>query len=954
MTKPQRCLALWAILGAASPLLLAQPERIASRIDNSRAVVLSGRVPRQATAQNDAGPVEASFPLPGITLVLKTSAAQQADLNQLLLAQQDSTSPNYHQWLTPEQYADRFGVGSGDLAKISAWLESQGFTVGYTARARNFISFTGTAQQVAMAFHTQIHHYNVNGVMHYANSTDPTIPAALDGLVSGIRGLNDFRLKPRYRKAQPLTTLLGYTAVGPTDFATIYDVSPLYSTGIDGTNQKIVIVGQSDIMTTDITAFRSKFGLGPAKLTIVPPSSLGQLGGGDPGYVMGDELESDLDIEWSGAVAKNAQIIFVAAANGVFASLQYAVDQNLAPVLSISYGDCEEYDLIDLDMERSLAQQGNAEGMTLLAASGDNAAADCDGLDNIDPAVAEGGLAVDAPGSIPEFTSMGGSEFNEGGNPGQYWTNGSATSYIPEIVWDDTVAQSQLSGGGGGASVYFTQPPWQNNLGLNDGWRHVPDLSFPASNSHDPFYIYSSDISDGSKGAQLVGGTSCAAPSMAGIVALLNQYVGAGGLGNINPTLYRLGQTPGVYHDITNALGNIVPCASGSPNCANFVDGIGTMGWPAATGYDSASGWGSVDAYNFVHAWNSAPATQAVVVASLNQTPEYETEAGSNLWSFTLTLSEEAGFSTTLTGLSINGITVTLSQVFTSGTLIPAKGSISGTYSLRDLDVSNGPVNVVFTFSFANGANTTMTAPFTGPQPQLAVNSTTQEGACQGISNAASAQVAFAPGQLISVYGTGMGSFAQGATITPLPEYMAGFEAEVYSGLDYNNYAPAPLLYVSPNQVNLQIPYETTAGSALLEVDNPYTYFQCTFTVSNTAPGIFSYSSGGASSPIGSGSTSVGQEVAIYVTGVGALRPPVVDGATPSSGGTPPTPQQAVSLTVGGVPVTNIPYSAVPSWSVGVLQINFTIPNGVSTGQQPIVVTVGGVPSLPANITITQ
>src|SRR5208283_1532961 len=227
MINLQRILALGAILGAVSPALLAQPDRITARIDNSQSVVLTGRVHRLATAQNDAGPVDPSFQLPAITLTLKASAAQQTDLNQLLAAQQDATSPSYHQWLTPEQYGARFGVSAGDLAQIAAWLESQGFTVGYTARAHNWVSFSGTAQQVASAFHTQIHTYNVNGETHYANSTDPSIPDALAGLVSGIRGLNNFRLKAHLRKARPNLTFERQTVVGPTDFASIYDVSRL-------------------------------------------------------------------------------------------------------------------------------------------------------------------------------------------------------------------------------------------------------------------------------------------------------------------------------------------------------------------------------------------------------------------------------------------------------------------------------------------------------------------------------------------------------------------------------------------------------------------------------------------------------------------------------------------------------------------------------------------------------
>jgi uncharacterized protein (TIGR03437 family) len=952
MTKPQCCLALCAILGAASPALLAQPDRIASRIDNSQSVVLTGRVPPSATAQTDAGPAESSFRLAAITLLLKPSAAQQADLNQLLLAQQDSTSPNYRQWLTPEQYADRFGLSAGDLAKISAWLESQGFTVGYTSRARNFVSFSGTAQQVGNTFQTQIHRYTVNGVTHYANATAPSIPAALSGLVSGIRGLTDFRLKPRFRKAQPQVYLprVG-TVVGPADFAAIYDVNPLYSASINGAGQKIAIVGQSDIRTSDITSFRSAFGLAAASLNLVevPPN----LGGGNPGLSPGDETESDLDIEWSGAVAKSATIVFVFSMD-VYASAQYAIDQDLAPVLSMSYGACEGSDLVDLGSTQSLAQQANALGITWLAAAGDSGAADCDG----GMTVAEAGLAVDSPGSTPEVTSMGGTEFNEGS--GNYWPNNAANGYIPEMAWNETAVSvangGGLAGGGGGASIYFTQPPWQNGIAPGDGMRHVPDISSAAAIYHDPFYIYSSDPSFGPPDAGAVGGTSCAAPSMAGIIALLNQYlvstsaIKQAGLGNINPTLYRLAQTQSnAFHPITVGS-NIQPCAGGSPNCEN-----GFLGWSAGPGYNSATGLGSVDANNLVHAWNTALATQAVVVPSLDQNPVFE--AGTNLWTFTITLNEEAGIAATLTGLTINGATFTPSQIQSlfGTTTIPANGSISGTYSLRNLNVSSGTIPVAFTFSGADARNNswsnTMTVPFTGPEPLLAIG---------GISDSANGQLAFAPGQIVSLYGTGMGSFVQSAaaaTLSPLPEYLAGVTIYVYNLTGSGQSYLAPLYYVSPNQVNLQLPYELNPGPAEMQIYTSWNSSGLTwdFTVSSAAPGIFSYADTGAnSSPIGSGSAKVGQEVAIYVTGEGALAPPLADGVAPSPN-VVPVPQQKVLVTVGGVAASQpFAFIGIPSWSAGVLQINFTIPSGVATGQQPVVVTVGGVPSLPANIAITQ
>ena len=940
MTNPQCCLAVWAILVTASPAM-AQADRITARINNNESVVLRGRVPRLANASNDAGPVESSLPIAGITLVLKPSTAQQAELDQLLLSQQDPKSPNYRHWLTPDQYASRFGASDGDVTKIGAWLESQGFAVDYVARGRNYITFSGAAQLVANAFHTQIHSYNVNGQMHYANATDPSIPAALSGLVSGVRGLHNFRLKPRWKKAQPRLISGGEQLVGPSDFATIYDVSPLYGEGIDGTGQKIAVVGQSAIVTSDISQFRTRTGLGAANLTqvLVPGSQ-------NPGVSSGDEMESDLDVEWAGAVAKNATVVFVYSTD-VWTSATYAIDHALAPVLSMSYGLCEQGDLVDLNGMRATVQQANAEGMTFLAAAGDSGAADCDGLDNNPPAVAQGGLAVDAPASFPEVTGMGGTEFNEAG--GSYWNHGAAAGYIPEIVWNDTALVGSLNSGGGGASVYFTQPPWQNGIAPNDGMRHVPDLSFPASDVVDPLFIYTSDRASGTVGATGVGGTSCGAPTMAGVVALLNQYlVSSGavtqpGLGNINPTLYRLAQTQSsAFHDIVTG-DNIVPCASGSPNCTN-----GTQGWAAGSGYDSASGLGSVDAFQLVHLWSTALATQAVVVPSADQNPVYQTSA--NLWNFILTLTEEAGIATTLTGFTINGVSNAAQIPSLFGTAaIAARGSIQASESLQNLDVSSGPVNVVFGFSGVDvsGAtwNTTMTVPFTGPQPLLAIRSA---------SNAASGQAVYAPGALVGVYGSGMGNLVQLATVTPLPEYMAGVEAWVNYGPRFASTAFAPLMYVSPNQVNLQIPYEVTAGPAQLWVGNPYANVSIDLTVASTAPGIFSYATGGDASPIGSQSARVGDTVAIYITGEGKVRPIVLDGSTPFPR-TVPSPQQTVSITLGGVPVaTPFAFIGIPDWSVGVTQINFKIPGGVAPGPQPIVVTVGSAPSLPANIAITQ
>jgi uncharacterized protein (TIGR03437 family) len=911
--------------------LSAQRNRIAARIDDSQTVVLRGRVHPNARTENDHGPVENSFQVPGITLLLKPSASQQSDLQQLLRQQQDPSSPSYRQWLTPEQYANRFGPSASDVAKIADWLQSQGFVVSNTARSRTWITFSGTAEQARKAFHTEIHRYNVNGEIHYANATDPSIPAALSDVVAGFRGLNDFHLKPRLKKAVADYTLArGVHHIVPDDLAIIYNIAPLYQAGVDGTGQKIVIVGQSGIRTQDIQSFRNAFNLSTPNLQqiLVP-------GRPNPGIVPGDTDEAALDIEWSGAVARNAAILFVYS-DDVWQSAMYAVDQNLAPVLSMSYGGCEGSDLADLPAFQSVVQQANAQGMTWLAAAGDTGAGDCE-----DPSAltAQNGLAVDVPGSIPEVTSMGGTQFND--QAGSYWSatntanSASALSYIPEQAWNDTALGGGLAATGGGASIVFPQPTWQTGPGVpSDGVRHVPDLSMAASFSHDGYYIYSGGS------PQYVGGTSCGAPTMAGIVALLNQYVvstGAqkqSGLGNINPTLYRLAQnTTGVFHDITVG-DNIVPCALGTPNCSN-----GSFGLSAGPGYDQVTGLGSVDAYNLVHQWSSTPPLNSAVVPSVDQVSVFQQQpdAKGNSWSFKITLNEEAGIGTTLTDFTIDGVSYAaqIPSLF-GGTAIPPDGSISAPYGFASLAV---PKTVILGFSGidASGAQWTTQLPvqFNGPE-NVSVS---------GVSNAASGQQVYAPGMVLSIYGTQLSTLTQSAATIPLPPYLAGFEATI-------NGVPAPLYSVSPGQVNVQIPYETQTGQATLMVGTPYQNATYTFQVAAAAPGIFTSSDGS----ITSGSGQRGQTVTMFITGEGQVRPSVPTGGTPSSK-TPlaqlPKPRLAVTVTVGGVQA-DMPFIGIVNGMVGITQVNFTIPNSVPIGVQQVVVTVGTAASPPANITVTQ
>ena len=313
-----------SLLGISALLLFsmgsfaAQANRIPGPVDNSTFVPLAGNVAYQAQPQYDRGLVEAAMPMNYIVLQTQPSASQQAALNKLLVEQQDKKSPNYHKWLTPEQYAERFALSPSDIKKIATWLTAQGFSIVQPARGRDWIAFSGTAAMVEAAFRTEIHYYNVDGETHYANATELSIPKALNGIVAAIRGIDDFKPKAMgIRSLRPWDVLPSIVnpfynagfghALAPGDIATIYDITPLYNAGINGTGQKLVIVGQSDIHMTDIQEFRSNFGLAAKNPAVV-------VTGSDPGFT-DDEAEADLDLEWSGAVARNAAITYVNSTN---------------------------------------------------------------------------------------------------------------------------------------------------------------------------------------------------------------------------------------------------------------------------------------------------------------------------------------------------------------------------------------------------------------------------------------------------------------------------------------------------------------------------------------------------------------------------------------------------------------------------------------------------------------
>ncbi len=656
-------------------------QRIVESIDDSQRVTLKGNTLPVAQVRFDQGAAPTSMPAGRLILILRRSAQQEADLQTYLQDVQNPASANYHKFLTPDAFGQCFGVGDADLAQVQAWLESHGLQVKKTAKSRMAIELTGSVGQVEAAFHTAVHSYMVAGQQFWANASDPQIPEALAPVVAGFASLNSIRPKPQVirgpsgvynAKTHTITptytignTTNGYYIfLGSADAATIYDtptaLNPhLSGTALDGTGVTIGIAGDSNIDLTQNANYRATFGL-PAKATTVV------VDGTDPGQ-NGDAVEAYLDTQLAGGIAPNANVILYTAADtsfqsGLFLAIQRALDDNQADILNVSFGACEQaFGAAGNQYMSSLWEQAAAQGIAVTVSSGDSGSAGCD--DPNTEISATQGLAVNGIASTPYNIAVGGTDFDAlytGTFPASFLNyvdvtntlpnHRSALSYIPEEPWNNSTLPNQsiaknvpssvttgnsndnnIVAGGGGLSTVYPTPAWQSGF-ASGTMRNLPDVSFLAGNGFygavwgictnvDPA---GADCAAGATGNNFnlsgVGGTSAAAPAFAGMLALVEQKVGAR-LGQANDVLYQLAKTQygTVFHDVTTGDNSVV-CVAGTPNCAlnptyNFL-----TGYDATTGYDAASGLGSVDATKLANAWSSVTRTATTSALLLNGT----------------------------------------------------------------------------------------------------------------------------------------------------------------------------------------------------------------------------------------------------------------------------------------------------------------------------------------------
>ncbi len=737
----------------------AQPaprSRILQPVDDARVTTLSGNTHPLARSEFDQGALADSAPLSHIVLLLQRSTEQETALQQFIDQQQDKSSSAFHQWLTPEAFGSAYGPSDRDISLVTSWLSSHGFAGVHINPARTRIEFSGTAGQVHSAFRTAMHRYAINGSEHFANASDPAIPTALAPVVAGIASLNNFPRRAAHHQASNLHHAANATTqtpaftfadggeptygLTPYDFATIYNVLPLWnaSTPIDGTGQTIAIVGQTDINPADFVNFRKLFNL-PLGNTATPTGTqyLNIIyNGPNPGVLSTDEGEADIDTQWSAAVAKGATIDYVVSQStevmqGTDLSAIYIVDNNLAPVMSYSYGQCELYlGTSGNTFYKNLWQQAAAQGITVLVASGDSGSAGCD---NAGIPGASGGLAINGLGSTPYNISVGGTDFYMPNGGTAYWnaandptTQASARGYIPEVPWNETctnavfgiqhnfygqtpeqvcntgnaAAEGLLSvvGGGGGPSsctqsngsspsscrAGYAKPSWQTGTGVPaDGVRDVPDVSlFASAGFFGAFYIVcqQSTNTDGQPCSLNppvydfagYGGTSVSSPAFAGILALVNQKTG-NRQGNANYVLYSLaGQQ--------NRNGTACNSSTGTPAAGCIFNDLTTgsivmpciKGTPNCTVANSGDYFGVLTGYSTNAGYDSASGLGSVNAANLVSD-----------WS-------SANFVASATTLNLSPATITHgSQVQASVKVTAISGTPTGNVSINAL-AANG------------------------------------------------------------------------------------------------------------------------------------------------------------------------------------------------------------------------------------------------------------------------
>lgn len=504
--------------GGRLPVLITEP------IDESHLVTLVGNTRPEASAAHDRGRVSDDFPVQHMLLQLRRAPALENEFEHYIDSLTDKSSPNFRHWMTAAEQGEKYGVAQEDLDTITGWLKSHGFEVGYVYPNGMVIDFSGTAGNIREAFHTEIHALLVNGKDHFANWSDPKIPAALAPAIVGVASMHNF--KPHAMNVRRTNYTFGCTGVPftstchalvPADFQTIYNLSPLYAAGITGKGQTVVVIEDSNSFDNDWATYRKTFGLTTygGTLVTVHPNSAGNCT--NPG-TNGDDIEADLDVEMVTAFAPGATVEVASCTDGAtlatfggLIALENLVSAGSAPpVVSMSYGVCEVLNGASANAAfNSAFQSAAAAGVSVFVSSGDDGASSCarDFLPGSSYALP--GIGVTGWGESVYNVSVGGTDFEdvynakEGGAPvSTYWnstngaTFGSAKSYVPEVPWNDSCASFLIYNAEGFSAPYGTSGFCNSSTGEADFLSTAAGSGGPsncAKGAGNPDYAYGED-----------------------------------------------------------------------------------------------------------------------------------------------------------------------------------------------------------------------------------------------------------------------------------------------------------------------------------------------------------------------------------------------------------------------------------------------------------------------------
>jgi subtilase family serine protease len=621
----------------------------------AQTVMMDGTIAPEATTATSVGVLD---PQRVLTLDICFAPRNQDQLNQLLAGQIDPHSPNYHKWITSEEYLRRFGPTDADFDMVKHWLTKSGFHIAGGTRAEGFIRFSGAVATVENAFKTEIDDF---GDEKFANVTEPSLPPELAGKVADILGMQNlgrleraYKMSPRMAHAASAAAIqqskrskhnfgaqfyagssLGYTFAAP-DFYVNYDETPLLNDGITGNNGSdcIGIFARTDVyaepqpgysscaeqensssfdcIIADYFNFFSQY----TSESTVPSLSADFSGETNPGIVAGPDGEAYLDIEWAHVVAPGAPLVLYVTNPGNFSLTTYEqelsgglaamVSENRCGALNFSYKTCGNPKNFFTSTLTNLFNQAQSQGQSVFVAAGDNGADTCGkGVRNINELSAN-----------PLTTSVGGTGFDAG-----YGSDGFTTGYnSPEFAWNDSDPNDSSTWGqnvttGGGASAVYAKPAWQLGLAgaTNDNHRDVPDVAMIADPDNPGVLITEDTDNNGSaantESVVIIGGTSLASPVWAGISRLLQQANGGERLGSLNPRIYQMGlagQAANGFHDLTEGNNNYISLIKNKP--------VTVDGYFAGPGYDLVTGWGTVDIADFVASYLAPPSPVASIL----------------------------------------------------------------------------------------------------------------------------------------------------------------------------------------------------------------------------------------------------------------------------------------------------------------------------------------------------